>query len=1038
MKRLGFFLLFWGLSTFLSNGQPNTHIRTYKKTIKSYLFSDPNPIPSYSNIYPYFRFDGFTDKPVDKQWIAIDLENPYIKLTVLPEIGGRIWSAVEKSTGRPFLYENHVVKFRDIALRGPWLSGGLEANYGIFGHTPNTATPVDYLTWENKDGSVSCFISVLDLLTQTTWTMEINLQKDKAYFTTRSFWYNANEMEVPNYHWMNAAVKTTGNLEFIFPGTHYIGHSGEFSDWPLNLQKGKNISFYDQNNFGGYKSYHVLGRNTDFFGAYWHKEDYGMARYAPRDEKAGKKIWIWGQSGQGMIWEKLLTDTDGQYAEIQSGRLFNQTEVTSSYTPFKHLSLAAAASDVWTEYWFPVLKTGGFVEANSYGAINVSRRGAWLNLKFSPVQQIDDVLSIQQGGSLVYEKKIRLQPLQLFVDSIKLEKSGDFILRLGQNKIVYRSDTTAGNLSRPLSSPKDFDWNTAYGLYVQGKELMGHKLYDLAENKLRASLNKEPYILPALVQLAAIRYHKMEFSAALELLKTALSVNTYDAAANYYYGLVNVALKHNDDAKDGFEVASLLPAFRAAAFNGLASLYLKEKDNGKAISYAQKALQSNPSNITALQIKAVAFRNIKNRKAADSVLSSILNLNPLNHFARFEKYLWSKSSSDKVSFQSLIRNEQPVESYLDLADKYEQTGCIEESITALELAPANALVYLKRAYLKQQIKLDFHLDMLLAEQSTAAFVFPFRSSDEAVLLWATRESKDWKPKYFLALLYKDRNRIADYEKAFISCGDVPDFAPFYGARAGIHLPSSELADLKRAVQLDPNGWRYQKLLAEYYINHRAYQNALAVIKPFCEKHPENYLTGLIYANTLLLDKQYSASLNVLSSQKILPFEGATTGRRIYRQALLNLALQELRNKRYAKCIQYIERSRAWPEHLGAGKPFQENVDERLEDWLTYLCLRECGKSANARAYLKKIIAFQPATENGVRNFLQANSLLSAWAIALLQDRPSAEKWLNAQLQLYPQDEILLWAKEKFQQQRLDKQYTTASEISVLEQLLGFE
>ena len=91
--------------------------------------------------------------------------------------------------------------------------------------------------------------------------------------------------------------------------------------WPIHPENGRNLSFYEQNDFGPYKSYHVLGRHSDFFGAYWHDDDFGMGRYSTRDDKLGKKIWIWGLSRQGMIWEKLLTDTDGQYVEVQSGRL---------------------------------------------------------------------------------------------------------------------------------------------------------------------------------------------------------------------------------------------------------------------------------------------------------------------------------------------------------------------------------------------------------------------------------------------------------------------------------------------------------------------------------------------------------------------------------------------------------------------------------------------------------------------------------------------------------------------------------------------
>ena len=350
----------------VSRSQKDATIKEFKKAFPTYPFSDPNPIPLVEKIYPYYRYDGFTDKPVQKEWKVVELENDYIKVMILPEVGGKIWSAIEKGTGKSFVYDNHTVKFRDVAMRGPWTSGGIEANYGIIGHTPNCATPVDYVTMKKEDGSVSCVIGVLDLLTRTPWRLEINLPKDKAYLTTKSFWYNATPFEQAYYTWMNTGIKSKGNLEFIYPGTHYIGHEGEYSDWPMNKQNGKDISFYENNNFGGYKSYHVFGKYTDFFGAYWHDEDFGMGRYSTHDDKAGKKIWIWGLSQQGMIWEKLLTDTDGQYVEVQSGRLFNQAAVGSTLTPFKHAGFFPYASDAWTEYWFPVKQIKGFVKANEY------------------------------------------------------------------------------------------------------------------------------------------------------------------------------------------------------------------------------------------------------------------------------------------------------------------------------------------------------------------------------------------------------------------------------------------------------------------------------------------------------------------------------------------------------------------------------------------------------------------------------------------------------------------------------------------------
>ncbi|MBI5010702.1 MAG: DUF5107 domain-containing protein, partial [Bacteroidia bacterium] len=111
-------------------------VKEYNQTYTTYPYSDPSPVPLLTSLYPYFRYDGFTDKPVQKEWKVVELENDYIKVLIFPEVGGKIWTAIEKSTGQPFIYYNHAVKFRDIAMRGPYTSGGLELNYGIIGHTP--------------------------------------------------------------------------------------------------------------------------------------------------------------------------------------------------------------------------------------------------------------------------------------------------------------------------------------------------------------------------------------------------------------------------------------------------------------------------------------------------------------------------------------------------------------------------------------------------------------------------------------------------------------------------------------------------------------------------------------------------------------------------------------------------------------------------------------------------------------------------------------------------------------------------------------
>ncbi|HRN57963.1 MAG TPA: DUF5107 domain-containing protein, partial [Agriterribacter sp.] len=648
MKRTAMIFLFLYSAGMMVAAQQPATVKEYMQLFPTYGFSDPNPIPLLSPVYPYFRYDGFTDEPQQKEWKIVELENDYIKVLITPEIGGKIWAAIEKRSGKSFIYYNHTVKFRDIAMRGPWTSGGLEPNYGIIGHTPSNATPVDYITRENDDGSVSCIIGVLDLLTRSNWRIEINLPKDKAYFTTQSFWYNSTPLEQPYYHWMNLGIKAKGNLEFIFPGTKYIGHNGEYADWPVNKTNGKKISFYEENDFGGYKSYHVFGKPADFFGAYWHDDHTGMVRYGAYDDKAGRKIWIWGLSQQGMIWEKLLTDTDGQYVEIQSGRLFNQNSSPSTFTPFKHVGFAPYATDTWKEYWYPVSQTHGIGKANTYGALNLKYENGFLKIYFSPARFVNDTLMVKAGNRTIYSKALNLAPLQVFSDSLQVNvKAGDMVAALGNNNLVYHTYPEFETLSRPAASPANVNWNTAYGLYVQGKEYMDQKMYAQAEEKLTGALSKDSNYFPALVKMAGLLYRNMRYAEALQMAARALSINTHAGDANYYYGIIHAQLGNIADAKDGFSIAALTPEYRSAAYTGLSRLYSKEKDFEKAIAYAAKAIDFNRYNIDALMLQAVALRNSHEPEKAAPVLQTILSYDPLNHFARFEQYRRQQTEETK-------------------------------------------------------------------------------------------------------------------------------------------------------------------------------------------------------------------------------------------------------------------------------------------------------------------------------------------------------------------------------------------------------
>ncbi|NIA31283.1 MAG: DUF5107 domain-containing protein, partial [Actinobacteria bacterium] len=534
----------------------NATITEQQVELKTYPFSDPDPVANIGPIYPYFRFDGYAHNGHLQKWKMVVMENPYIKVFVAPEIGGKIWGAIEKETGQAFIYYNHVAKFRDIAMRGPWTSGGIESNFGVIGHAPSCSTPVDYIMKKNDDGSVACVIGAMDLPSRTVWRVTIRLPKDKAYFETSALWHNPTPLHQSYYHWMNGAAKAGGNLQFFFPGHNYIGHDGSVHTWPKDAQ-GRDLSFYENNNFGSYKSYHVLEQFTNYFGGYWHDDKFGFGNWSLYGDKPGKKLWIWGLSRQGMIWEDLLTDTDGQYIEMQSGRLFNQAAAASSKTPFKHRAFAPVSTDHWSEIWFPVKNTGGMAAVSPYGTMNIEPFDGQINISLCPLQKIDDELNVKIGGEQVYAKHLTLEPMQVFKDSIFVERKGKITARLGADKIRYSStDREENALHRPLETPENFDWNSVQGLAIAAKEQAKQRNYSAAMDKYQQCLKKDPNYLEALTGLAELYYRRMEYDKALRSAARALAIDTYDGTANFIYGVINRQIGNRADAKDGFSLAT--------------------------------------------------------------------------------------------------------------------------------------------------------------------------------------------------------------------------------------------------------------------------------------------------------------------------------------------------------------------------------------------------------------------------------------------------------------------------------------------------
>lgn len=915
--------------------QNNAAIKEFENEFKTYPFSDPNPVANPTNVYPYYRFDGFTNKPVQQKWKVVELENDYIKLWVMPQIGGKIWTAIDKKNNRPFIYQNDVIKFRDIAMRGAWTSGGIEANFGIIGHTPGVSNAVDYITRTNDDGSVSCIIGLLDLLTQTRWHMEIRLPKDKAYFTTHVFWHNQTSLDQPYYSWMNLAVKADDDLEFIEPGTHHLFHDGKSYDWPYDKEHNRNISFYRQNDFGGSQSYHITGTYSKYWGGFWQKDNYGMIHYANREDKVGKKIFIWGKARSGAIWDKLLNDDAGQYTELQSGRLYIQNVQESMFTPYKQFSFSPYQTDSWTEYWYPYSKTNGVAMADTTGVLNFKKSDGTATIYFSSVKYIKDTLKvIDSEGKSVLSKRISLEPLQTLQETIHLN-NGQQIERIILGSCEWSSkDSTNKVLSRPTKPLEKLDYGSGYGLYLKGKYEADTRYYAEAEVSISKSLKLDPALIPALAEMAMLQYRKMDYQSAFEYARKAISLDTYNAAANYYYGLSALKLHQVYDAEDGFEVATLTDEYRAAALTELSKVKIRQQKFDEALSYASKSLVYNSENITALQLQYLAARLSQNRAVEKTAKEKVLSIDPFNHFIRFEEYLANRSAESKAAFTSLIRNEMPQQTYLDLAIWYHDLNRDNDSKTVLETAPQknDELLYWL-AWLHRNDN-DAKQRLIEAQNGSALLVFPFRPESVTVMEWAAKNTNDWKSDYYLALIYEGAKDRTKAQQAINKISTEPNFAPYYVVRARLCDSTdkqSQLSYLTKAAKIAPADWRYVKYLTEFLIAQGQDAQALKTIEPFYKAHQGNYITGMLYARCLMLNNRYAAAEKIIDQLQVLPYEGAKDGHKLYQQTKLMLAIELVKAGQLQNAMKKVDEARLWPENLGVGAPYQDMIDSSLEN-----------------------------------------------------------------------------------------------------------
>ncbi len=959
MKKRHFILL--ALIVFAVNlAAQQATVREEEQVIKTYPFSGPNPSPVrpggqgvQQRIYPYFSFDELTATGVDQKWKVVRMENPYIEAFVLPAVGGKLMGAIEKSTGKAFIYYNHVLKFRNISMRGPWTSGGVEANFGIIGHAPSTASPVDYLVRKNADGSVSCFVGIMDLPSRTEWRVEYRISPDKAYIEARSLWYNPQPLDQSYYVWMNMAEKTGDDLELILPGTEWIGHNYAAPNQPWPMDDGHDLSFYKNHQNVGDGSFFINGKLADFSGGYWHDADFGYGHWALHEEVPGQKFFRWSLARSGAIWENLLTDRDGQYYEHQTGRLLDQSD-TGFFAPY--------SADHWQELYFPYKKIGPMVKATPYGVLNVRQDGAALVVSFCALQKIDEKLVVRAGGKEIFTDRVALKPMEIYEKRVAASvKKGDLRVDVG-DKLSYTDDPNDGVLKRPLTF-RNYDTGSLEGLYQSAERDDRERKYDSALEKYSQVLERDGSNLRALTRIAEIYCRRAEYRKGLEYVHKALDYAMYDPAANYVYGILSRRLDDLTDAKETLGWAARSMEFRASAYSELGGTYLMESNLPRAEEYLKRSLEYDVNNVRTYQVLATVYRLENQPAKAREALAKILEIDPLNHLVQFEQYLLEPTPAALARFQSAIRGELPHEKYLEIAAYYVNLRQNGDALRVLGAAPEQATVRYWQAYLLRE-KSPAESRQLLEKASALSpyLVFPFREESIPVFEWAAAaRPNDWKPGYYLGLIYWGLRRNWDTQKLFDSLGDRPDYAPAYISRAFLERTTDAAkaqADYERAYALDKKDWRTWYQLAGFYLERGSKDKALALATDAYHQFPKEDAIKVLAARAYLNNGRYQDCSSVLASATILPFEGQSDIHNLFVECLASQAMADMKAGRYSQAVTQLERSREYPERLGTGAP--PDPDFRIQDYLQMFCYRESHQDAQATAAMERIRARRSA------------------------------------------------------------------------------
>ena len=582
---------------------------------------------SSGKIYPYPATQTISREKTNHTYKAVWLENKYIKVMILPELGGRIQRAYDKTNGYDFIYYNKVIKPALVGLLGPWISGGIEFNWPQH-HRPTTYMPVNYRIRENEDGSVTLETGDVDRMYGTREITRFSLYPDKAYIEIEGQLYNATPLPQTFLWWANPAVSVNDNTQSIFPPdvkNVYDHGKRDVSRFPIatgvyykhDYSAGVDISRYK--NIPVPTSYMAEKSDYDFVGGYDYGVEAGLLHVADHHISPGKKQWTWGCGDFGKAWDRNLTDEDGPYIELMTGMFCDNQPDFSWLKPYEEKK--------FLQYFMPYKKVGRVKNASTKAVLGVEKTDEGLDVKVYGTSPYEGVkLEVIARGEVLYTEDINISPENVYEKSIALDLSGisEVIVRVSDGleelvsfTIAPDEEATLAEPAKPVKSPEEIATNEELFLAAQHIEQYRH-----------ATFRPDPYYLEGLkrddkdirinnayglllLRRGQFKEAEKHFRKAIERL-TALHPNPYDSEPIYNLGLSLFYQERYFESYDAFFKATWSNEQQEMSYYFLSAILtrcaIEKKDPelwNKALMLADKALVKNSHNTKARALKAL-------------------------------------------------------------------------------------------------------------------------------------------------------------------------------------------------------------------------------------------------------------------------------------------------------------------------------------------------------------------------------------------------------------------------------------------------